>query len=341
MEKDKVPSLTYQVDKYARSNRCILCGKKMDSPCNSHAVPEFVLKEISENGKVAYGYSLSKLSFEGAKKVTGINNAHTFRLICNECDGKFFANYEQPDNLLNFDNLSDSLKNRILCEMAVKAHLSRFNMKYKNLIAKDMSTNGLVYKFEQEKRFTPERIDMNEQMECIESLFIYVKRNNDTFLVLHNILLDYRTKIASQTIINFDFDLNGKRIFNSNDLSPNNKCRYFYLMILPYKNHTRLLFYIDKNKAKEVDDLINQFNKLTQEEKLHFLFIALIAYSQELYMTPSLAKYIFEKDKKIIKFYMRTEKYDNYVVKVNKYKKYTNYLSPKFGFDNKKENKDE
>lgn len=41
-----------QIEREAKTTACFLCGKKIDSPCNSHVVPRFILKEIAQQGMV-------------------------------------------------------------------------------------------------------------------------------------------------------------------------------------------------------------------------------------------------------------------------------------------------
>ena len=47
-------------------------------------------------------------------------------------------------------------------------------------------------------------------------------------------------------------------------------------MILPYNGKTRVIFYIERKYKNLVAPIIQQFNELNEEEKLHFLFISLM-----------------------------------------------------------------
>ena len=66
---------------------CYVCGKACSSFCNSHSIPEFTLRHISEKGKVIA--TLQK-EIPMLGKDTGLNKAGTFQLICRECDSKVF-----------------------------------------------------------------------------------------------------------------------------------------------------------------------------------------------------------------------------------------------------------
>ena len=316
-----------ELNKNSRVNECVLCDSKMTSACNSHVVPQFILKGIAENGHISYGHALHSFAVDGVKKTTGINDAYTFRLICRKCDGKYFKNYENPENLVDYDLLPENDKKVILCEMALKAHLSHINMKYRQLVMIDMVTQGKVSETESKGGpLTAERQDINEHFNYISKLKNAIKSNKNPFLVLYNKVLDYQTKIATQTIINYNFDLNGNQIFNPFLLDINNQCRYFYLMILPYKGKTRVLFFIEKNNTTNVRSVIDGFNALSDEEKLHFLFISLIIHDQQFYMSPSFANNIFKKDKKMVRLYTNTDKSIYYQAKIKDFRKYKNYL---------------
>ena len=63
----------------SKSSKCLICGKETSSMCNSHVVPAFILRGISENGHVAYGYSLF-----GEDAIYGTTGIHypTFYSYC-------------------------------------------------------------------------------------------------------------------------------------------------------------------------------------------------------------------------------------------------------------------
>ena len=128
-------NLLRQIERDEKTTTCFLWGKKIDSPCNSHVVPRFILKEIAQQGMVEYGQSLSRLAIQ--KTQTGINNAFTFFMLCRNCDQKFFSDYENPESLLNFDRLSYEEKKLILLEIGVKNHLSHIFTQKKSFACKE------------------------------------------------------------------------------------------------------------------------------------------------------------------------------------------------------------
>lgn len=315
------------INKSSKIDTCVLCGSKMTSACNSHVVPQFILKEIAEGGHVSYGHALHSFDVGGVKKTTGINDAYTFKLICRKCDGKYFKHYENPNNLINFDTISENDKKIMLCEMALKTHLSHLNMKYRKLVLLDMVNRGKVAEMERKGELVlAERLDINEHLDYTHKLKKIMKSNKNPFVVFFNEVLDYPTKIATQTIISFNYDLEGNQIFDPYLIETNNQCRYFYLMILPYKGKTRVLFFIEKSNVANVQSIIDGFNKLSKEDKLHFLFVSLIIHDQQFYMSPSFADNIFRKDKALVKLYTNTDRSISYQSKIKNFRNYKNYL---------------
>ena len=315
------------IDKFTKVDNCVLCGKNITSACYSHVVPQFILKEIAENGHVSYGHALHTIDINGLDRITGVKNAYTFRLICEDCDRKTFQDYEDPLNLKNYDSLDLNTKKNILCEMAIKTHLSHISMKYRRMVARDLPTGGKLGTLEQEgKIIFAERIDMEEHERYIQMLRKFMKTNKNPFVVLFDKVLDYKTKLATQTLINYNFDLRGKQIFDPDLVVYENQCRYFYLMILPQKDKTRVMFYIEKEYLPNVKTIADQFKILTDDEKLHFLFISLLIHDQQFYMSPSFADAIFKNDKKIVKLYVKTESSIRYQSKIKDFRKYNNYL---------------
>ncbi|MSS59530.1 hypothetical protein FYJ51_11565 [Erysipelotrichaceae bacterium Oil+RF-744-GAM-WT-6] len=73
----------------AKPDRCILCGQKHTSFCNSHSVPQMVLNKIGKNGQIVQSNAIFGL--EILKDTDGINRSGTFHIICRECDKNYLA----------------------------------------------------------------------------------------------------------------------------------------------------------------------------------------------------------------------------------------------------------
>lgn len=319
-------NLLRQIERDAKTTACFLCGKKIDSPCNSHLVPRFILKEIAQQGMVEYGQSLSRLSIQNTQ--TGIKNAFTFFMLCRNCDQKFFSDYENPESLLNFDRLSYEQKKLILLEIGVKNHLSHIFTKRKIVCLQRKQ----IEQYQSQQMLSPAQLDIIEHAKYIRKLKNYKNSTSFPFQILFSKLLDYKTQLATQTIIAYVFDLNGKQLFNPYDLTSTFLSNYFYLAVLPYKGQTRVLFYIEKCNIHNVESLIKEFEKLNDDEKLHFLFVSLLMYDEQFYVNPMLCNKM-KQNRKIMELYYQTDRMPrnwDYCKKIKDYKKYTNYLSREF-----------
>lgn len=244
----------HQVEQNSQPEHCLLCGKKMSSPCNSHVVPQFVLKRIAEKGMVCYGQSLFRKSGinDFIKTTTGINNAFTFHLICNDCDKLRFCHYERPEAVLNFEHLSIDEQKMILMEMAIKTHLSHIYTKAKTFNMVAMQHSEQMEFLHACGRKTAYELDVQEHMNYIQTLTKFQKSTSFPFAVLFDRLLDYETDIAAQTVIAYTHNLKGEQLFDPHDFSQVDLSHYFYLMILPYQRKTRILFYVEKKYQSRV-----------------------------------------------------------------------------------------
>lgn len=322
--------LLHKIEEDMKPSHCLLCGKKSTSFCNSHVVPQFILKEIAENGELYYGQSLYALNDNTIQTKSGIKNAFPFRLICKECDQKRFSTYESPKMITDFDIFNIETQKKILCEMAIKAHLAHLNTKMsqasmlrivypiENIAIKSL---GIKSAYE---------LDIEEHRDYIKKLSKYEKEKTFPFVVLYNKLFDWVSPIATQTIIAHVYDLNGNMIFNPTDLAKSHLSKYTYLMVLPYHGKTRILFYVEKSNMSAVKTIVNDFNSLSDKEKLDFLFVSLMTYDEQFYIKPSVRE-LMVHDRKLIKLYKSTEsKNGNWssCKKLSKFRDYTNYFLP-------------
>ena len=104
--------------------------KTTSSFCNSHSIPQMVLKTIATKGKLLQpGLLMDSEIFDNEK---GINNTGTFHFICRECDGKYFKTYEDPKNLLEYPS------DKIMAEIALKNMLLMLSKRYNELALFDI-----------------------------------------------------------------------------------------------------------------------------------------------------------------------------------------------------------
>ena len=333
--KKQMSSLMHKAEQAAKPPFCLFCGEE-SSLCNSHTVPRFILKHIDEKGMVCYGYSLVNYLDNLIDTKKGINNAFNYYLICRDCDQKQFAHYEKPESILDYDHLDDKTKNIVLIEMALKTHLAHMFRKAQTYNMNSMLFPDVYKKFQETRHKTAYEIDIEDHRRYLIDLLCAKEDASIEFEVLYNKLLDYEVGIATQTIIAYIYDLQGNILFNPHYYSTADSTKYFYLVILPIEGKTRILFYIEKQYVPIVKNIVEQFNALTEEEKLHFLFMSLIVYDEQFYINPILLKTI-RKDKKLCKLFVQADSnrgLTKHCKKIKNLRKYNNYLLNKNPKDN-------
>ncbi|MBS6953978.1 MAG: hypothetical protein KH230_12185 [Enterocloster asparagiformis] len=202
----------------AKPGECILCGKPQTSFCNSHSVPQLSLKNIAENGKILHASALMGMEVVDIEK--GVNNSGTFHFICNECDGTFFQDYE------NEQNLKSPPTDKMLAEIAVKNLLLQLCKR---------GQEKEIYRELQEEFHTYTNL---EDLEGIKALDVrdYTKELQfhkniadknikGGYQVLYWSVLPYKVPIAMQSAISLAKDLEGNEINNIFDMSESVRIR--------------------------------------------------------------------------------------------------------------------
>ena len=324
----QMSNLSYKAEQGARPPFCLNCGEAK-SLCNSHIVPRFILKTIADKGMVCYGYSLVERLDDIIDSKKGINNAFNFFLICSDCDKKLFAHYEDPKSILEYESLDDKSQKTVLIEMAIKTHFAHIYRKAKTYGMNSMLYPEEIKMFQEIGHKTAYELDIEDHQQYLRNLSDSREDPDFDFEVLYNKLLDYEVGIATQTVIAYIFDLKGRMLFNPHDFTTGNLTRYFYLMILPINGKTRVLFYIERKYTPIVKSIIEQFKTLTEEEKLHFLFISLIVYEEQFYINPLLLNEM-KTDKKLCKLFIQADSERRGATKnckrIKYFRKYSNYL---------------
>lgn len=106
--------MLFEAKKIAKPTKCILCGRQQTSFCNSHSVPQLVLRPIAQKGMVLHASAALGFNEELVDLEAGVNKSGTFNFICRNCDNSFFQDYENESNLLNRPT------DKMLAEIAVK-----------------------------------------------------------------------------------------------------------------------------------------------------------------------------------------------------------------------------
>lgn len=292
----------------AKRKVCMICGKKITGKlCVSHSIPQFVLKNIASNGELLTGINIHNWDC----KKSGILNAFTFSLICPDCDGKKFCDYEKVD-------FSSSMINqKALREIALKNYL---RMYYKSdEVFNYCEGLGEDIFGEDNKRFLGYTMITELFNTCC-----YLKMINDVdktnFYLIDYIELPYRTSVAFQSFVavkvGFDGELiNGlgkyeHRMIDELEYKYDNvinslikeNYNHLHICVYPLEEKTQILLFIKDGNIK-YRKFYKHFRKLNLQKKLYVINYILLQYSEEFAVNPLIYSKIklTDETKKVLK----------------------------------------
>ena len=281
IEKNKIFSeLWKSSEKNSKKNNCIYCEKEKTSFCNSHSIPQFILKEVADNGDIFTLNKITELPFLKEKK--GIKNAGVFKIICNDCDSRIFKEYENPDIIVK------DLSQMLLAQIAMKNFLSNIG---KRLI--EIELYNQVDKYFFDEMINTSRIDLSEFRRGFFRSKNIIKSNKLGYKVVWDKKLDYKTPITFQNMVSLLVDLEDRTINNIYIKNNDIKIQALHICIFPYKENTRIIVFYDM-QDKRYNNFFSQFQKLGEEEKLELVNYIIFLYSEEFYINPKI-------DNKILK----------------------------------------
>jgi len=261
----------------AKNKTCALCNKEVNSFCNSHSLPTFILKKISKNGQIYT--STSPLNTNILYSEQGVNNAGTFHNICPECDKTVFQRYE------NIENLSrPEASNEILNLIALKSLLRQLHAKQRGAAFGSMIPETNVSSIN--------NLDILENRRDIEKI-----KNNlhkEHFTIIIDEVLDYVVPLAIQDCYAIGVDLKNNIINDLYSLSRRYTVPLLYVSIFPLQTITRIIVFYDKS-SKRYRQLSRQIRMLELEQQLALINYTVFKHSESVFLTEK-ARDLIKKD---------------------------------------------
>lgn len=275
----RINKLISSARKNAKPKVCELCGKEKTSFCNSHSVPQMSLRPIADNGVVLHASAALGFDKDIINIENGIKKSGTFRYICNDCDGSFFQDYENPSNILKVPT------DKMLGEIAVKNFLLQMSKRSDeielwNIIQQDMNAfenfdDGINIKemdfseFRSEVKFHKNIVD-NKEVGCYQILVWKV--------------LPYVVPIAMQSAIAVDKDMEGNEINNIYNMDANVRMQYLHLAILPVEESSVIIAFYHK-RDRLYRKLRHQINSISENEMLKYINYLVFKYTENYYIS--------------------------------------------------------
>lgn len=262
----------------AKGQKCHVCGKLCSSFCNSHSVPQFVLENVAENGKVMETFQ-GELPTSGND--TGKNQAGTFHIICDNCDNTLFSDYENPNAYTGVPS------NDMLAQIAAKNYLQMID---KRKI--EIELYALL-----EQRFdnfssmpgggkTVEELDLNEyQVRLDYALRSLSKKLNNSYYLGYYKILDYVVPYAMQSPIALIADLEGNLINNLYNFSEQYRIEYIHVAVFPLKSSSVVMLFVEGG-TKRYRKFFRQLNKLEEYDQLAAINYMIFSYTENAFINP-------------------------------------------------------
>lgn len=268
--------ITSKARERAKKDSCEICKKKCTSFCDSHSVPRFVLRNISENGKVCLPL---QGDIAGTGTDTGINKAGTFNLICNECDSTIFQLYEDPDAY------TARPTDKMLAQIAMKNNLQMISKRYVEHeiygLLSEMYPNNEG--FAQEKQIIGQ-FDLDEFKRGLNYAKNVLKMRFGTgYYLCYYKKLDYVVPYAAQSGIALLADFDGNVINNVFDFKKSNRLKYIQVAIFPFQETSIVLLFVEEGE-KAYRKFYRQLNKLPLEDQLATINYMVFAYTENVFL---------------------------------------------------------
>ena len=263
---------------------CILCNKPLDECCNSHSIPRSILKQIDDDGWVLKTEAIMQPSEETARGER-VKHTGTFRLICQDCDNKYFSNYE------NLKNLLIEPTDIMLAEMALKNSLLQV---YKTMI--EIEANKIWKNKMPDNQYLKNRthvlidLDLPLFTEAVKRYQRMIDSDKyEAFKILYWKLLSYRTPVAAQGHIPLYHDMDGRIVNDGHDY--NTPTQPMHIAVLPLKEETFVLaFCLRENKKYR--ELARQMNASSDDKNLRFIFHSIMAHTENCFFSKSVVRII-------------------------------------------------
>ena len=276
----------------AKLAECYYCGKPCTSFCNSHSIPMFCLKRITINGKVCYFNTI--LDFPVLNDDKGLIEAGTFHLICQDCDGKVFRDYESPDNY------SDMPTTRMLAQIDMKNCLKNISKRLIEIEMYDLmkKRTPVTANWTDSKKSVSE-FDLKEFMDSYtRAKKRSLKPHEGDYYVGFYEKLPYVVPVAFQGTIALISDLDGNIINNIYSDDPKYVIRSMALCIFPIENSSVVMIFVD-NDNRRYARFFKQLKKMSHNERLSIINYILFSYCEDYFLSPKLTDATLSKLKRM------------------------------------------
>lgn len=258
---------------YSKPDKCMICGKICSSFCNSHTLPQMVLRNICNGEKLNTAFWLlgDDKNPDPIKQSKGKNNAGVFHLICNDCDSKVFNEYEQ-ENVFGKE-FSDRTLNLITLKSSLYMYYKYMIQEYADsIICKDVENVEILINNNQ--RYAQE---FAEDIEQCKKLLNTKEDKSKQYRILFWKKLNYKIPLATQTCYGLRYNFKGEIVKNE---------PMVYIMLCPFEKYSIVCLYC-KNEENVIKDISFPQN-VSWQKKLSLINNLIIANTEDYYVSKEL-----------------------------------------------------
>ncbi len=270
----------------AKGCLCYHCNLQK-SLCNSHSVPAFCLRRIAQDGKLSYLNTILKYPLE--KEDQGVQEAGTFRIICNDCDSTIFQLYENPASY------KERPAGKLLAQIAMKNYLL---MVSKRLLERELY-KLLVQEVgfdvvEEHQRQEIIRYDLQEFEQGYLRAKLCSKGNHpDWYNVVFFSILNYTVPIACQCCVALLCDFEGNIVNDVYSLGTSYKIQYLHIAVFPLESSSIVLLFVD-SRNQRYRKFIKQLRNLPFDEQLSVINYIIISYTENVFFSKLIPNDVLE-----------------------------------------------
>ena len=280
----KINAVKKEARQKAKLSKCFCCGKECTSFCNSHSLPQFILRNIADNGKVYYWNTISEVLFQ--HEYQGVNSAGVFHIICNDCDSKLFQEYETPSN---YDK---PITAKMLAEIDMKNNLRYFSKRLlEKEIYKYLQNEHAEYNYITNEALKVLNLDINEIKNSYKLSLNHLKKPCDNnYYIGYFVELPYVVPLACQVQIAMLVDLEGNTINYTYDEHKGHKIEVVNLCVFPMQDKTIIFMFVER-KNKKYQRFFKQLKALeNSKDVLKIINYMIFLYTEDFFISPNISK---------------------------------------------------
>lgn len=257
----------------AKLDRCLWCGKPISHFCESHTIPQMILRNISQDGKLDYVNTILQNPLKNTDQ--GIAEAGVIYLICNECDNTLFQEYE------NLERLKQVPTERMLALIALKDLLLILYKRLVEIKVYDQTESKTPSSFWKRKQLF-NYLDKRDFLLEYERIWQMFETDKFNYELISWDKVNYKVPVAFQGPLTIYGDMNGDLVIDIYDDSPTQTIKQMHMCVFPLQTDCSVIFTFKNKDDREYDTFATQLQNMEQEKKLKFLGYLMFFISEDM-----------------------------------------------------------